>query len=37
LAALAAVLLVRFKLNATWLVLGGAFAGWAVHALLPAR
>lgn len=29
----AAVLLVRFKLNSTWLVLGGAAAGWAVHAL----
>lgn len=29
----AAVLLVRFKLNATWLVLGGAAAGYAVHAL----
>ena len=33
LAAVAAVLLVRFKLNATWLVLGGAAAGWATHAL----
>jgi len=29
----AAVLLVRVRLNATWVVLGGAFAGWAVHAL----
>ena len=28
----AAVLLVRFKLNSSWLVLGGAFAGWALHA-----
>jgi chromate transporter len=36
LAALAAVLLVRFKLNSTWLVLGGAAAGWAIHALAPA-
>jgi chromate transporter len=26
-------LLLRFKLNSTWLVLGGALAGWAVHAL----
>ncbi len=33
LAALAAVLLVRFKVNTTWLVLGGASAGWIVHAL----
>jgi chromate transporter len=33
LAGLAAVLLVRFKLNATWLVAGGAAAGWIVHAL----
>jgi len=33
LAAVAALLLVRFKLNATWLVLGGAGIGWAVHAL----
>jgi chromate transporter len=31
-AATSATLLVRFKINATWLVLGGAFAGWAVHA-----
>ena len=33
LAATAAVLLVRFRVNATWLVLGGASAGWLVHAL----
>jgi chromate transporter len=33
LAVVAAVLLLRFKLNATWLVLGGAAAGWAIHAL----
>ena len=33
LAALAALLLVRFKLNSTWLVAGGAAAGWAIHAL----
>ena len=32
LACLGAVLLVRFKLNATWLVIGGAVAGWAIHA-----
>lgn len=31
-AAVSAALLLRFKLNATWLVLGGAVAGWAVHA-----
>jgi chromate transporter len=31
LAALAAVSLIRFKPNATWLVLGGAAAGWALH------
>lgn len=30
---LSAVLLVRFKLNSTWLVLGGAGAGLALHAL----
>jgi chromate transporter len=30
---LSAALLWRFKLNSTWLVLGGAIAGWAVHAL----
>ena len=33
LSAVAAVLLVRFELNATWLVLGGATAGWAIHAV----
>jgi chromate transporter len=33
LASVAAVLLVRFKVNATWLVLCGASAGWMVHAL----
>jgi chromate transporter len=32
LAGAAAVLLVRFKLNATWLVLGGAAAGWLIRA-----
>ena len=32
-ALLAAALLLRFKLNATWLVLGGAVAGWLVHTL----
>jgi chromate transporter len=31
LALIAAVLLLRFRLNATWLVLGGAFAGWLLH------
>ncbi len=31
LAVVASVLLVRFKLNSTWLVLGGAAAGWALH------
>ncbi|HVZ34099.1 MAG TPA: chromate efflux transporter, partial [Polyangiaceae bacterium] len=31
--AVAAVLLVRFKLNATWLVLGGGLSGWVVAAL----
>ena len=31
-ALVAAALLVRFKVNATWLVLGGAAAGWVVHA-----
>lgn len=36
-AALAALLLVRFKLNATWLILGGAVAGYLLHGsgLLP--
>jgi chromate transporter len=37
LAALSAVLLVRVKLNSTWLVLGGAAAGLAAHALGIAR
>ena len=32
LAVVAALLLVRFKLNATSLVLGGAAAGWTIHA-----
>lgn len=32
LAAVAAVLLVRLELNATWLVLGGAVCGWVLHA-----
>jgi chromate transporter len=32
-AALSAGLLVRFKVNATWLVLGGAAVGWVAHAL----
>lgn len=31
LAALSAVVLLRFKPNATWLVLGGAVAGWLLH------
>lgn len=34
----AAVLLVRFHVNATWLILGGAAVGWVAHALgLAAR
>lgn len=33
LAVIAAVLLLRFRPNATWLVLGGAFAGWLLHVL----
>jgi chromate transporter len=33
LAVVAALVLVRFKLNATWLVLAGAAAGWTVHVL----
>ena len=33
LGAAAAVALLRFKLNSTWLVLGGAAAGWVLHAL----
>ncbi len=33
LALVAALLLVRFKLNSTWLVLGGAAAGFALHQL----
>jgi chromate transporter len=32
-AGVAAVLLVRYKLNATWIVLGGAASGWLVHLL----
>ncbi len=32
-----AVLLVRFKVGSTWLLAGGAAAGWAVHALGLAR
>jgi chromate transporter len=33
LALVSALLLLRFQPNATWLVLGGAAAGWCVHAL----
>jgi chromate transporter len=33
LAGIAAALLIGFKLNSTWLVLGGACAGWIVHAV----
>lgn len=32
LSALGAVILFRYKVNSTWLVLGGAAAGWLVHA-----
>jgi chromate transporter len=32
-AALSALVLVRFRVNATWLVLGGAALGWAAHTL----
>jgi chromate transporter len=32
-AALSAFVLVRFRVNATWLVLGGAALGWAAHTL----
>ena len=31
LAALSAALLLRYRLNSTWLVLGGAGLGWALH------
>lgn len=33
LAVVAAVLLLRFRPNASWIVLGGAFAGWLLHVL----
>lgn len=33
LALVAAVVLLRFKPNATWIVLGGAAAGWVIHVL----
>jgi chromate transporter len=33
LAVVSAVLLLRWRVNATWLVLGGGAAGWAIHAL----
>jgi hypothetical protein len=33
----AAILLLRFKLNATWLVLGGAACGLVCHAIGIAR
>ncbi len=33
LAVVSAVLLVRWRVNATWLIVGGAAAGWLVHAL----
>ncbi|MBZ5708140.1 chromate efflux transporter [Nannocystis pusilla] len=32
LAVASGLLLVRFKVNSTWLILGGAAAGWALHA-----
>jgi chromate transporter len=32
-AVVAGALLLRFKLNASWLILGGAAAGWLVHRL----
>lgn len=31
LAAASALLLLRFKVNATWLILGGGLLGWAIH------
>lgn len=33
LAVVSAILLVWLKLNSTWLILGGAAAGWAIHAM----
>jgi chromate transporter len=33
--AIAAFFLVRYKVNATWLILGGAAAGWLVHLTAP--
>jgi chromate transporter len=33
-AAVSAVLLVKYRVNSTWLVLGGAIAGWLAHTLL---
>ena len=33
LALVSAALLLRYRVNSTWLVLGGAAAGWLVHAL----